>query len=39
VLCAPILFAQAEGPTLQPLWTLTGDFAAPESAYYHAASN
>ena len=34
-----MLFAQAEGPTLQPLWTLTGDFAAPESAYYHAGSN
>jgi hypothetical protein len=39
VLCAPMLFAQAEGPTLQPLWTLTGTFAAPESAYYHAGSN
>jgi hypothetical protein len=39
VLCAPMLFAQAEGPTLQPLWTLTGDFASPESAYYHAGSN
>lgn len=39
VLGAPILFAQSEGPTLQPLWTLTGDFASPESAYYHAASN
>jgi sugar lactone lactonase YvrE len=39
VLCAPMLFAQAEGPTLQPLWTLTADFAAPESAYYHAGSN
>jgi hypothetical protein len=34
-----MLFAQAEGPTLQPLWTLTGDFASPESAYYHAGSN
>jgi hypothetical protein len=30
---------QAEGPTLQPLWTLSGDFLAPESAYYHAGSN
>ena len=39
VLCAPMLFAQAEGPVLQPLWTLTGDFASPESAYYHAGSN
>jgi len=26
------------GPTLTPLWNLTGDFAAPESAYYDAAS-
>jgi hypothetical protein len=36
------VFAQApqsEGPTLQPLWTLTTDFASPESAYYHAGSN
>jgi len=39
VLCAPMLFAQAEGSVLQPLWTLTGDFASPESAYYHAGSN
>lgn len=39
VLCAPMLFAQGEGPTLQPLWTLMGDFASPESAYYHAGSN
>ena len=39
VLCAPMLLAQAEGPTLQPLWTLTDDFASPESAYYHAGSN
>ena len=39
VLCAPMVFAQAEGPVLQPLWTLTGDFASPESAYYHAGSN
>ena len=28
-----------EGPTLTPLWNLTTDFAAPESAYYDAASN
>ena len=38
------VFAQApnpqpEGPTLTPIWDLKGDFAAPESAYYHAASN
>ena len=39
VLCAPMLFAQADGPTLQPLWMLSGDFASPESAYYHAGSN
>jgi|SRR5688572_20888072 len=39
VICAPMLLAQAEGPTLQPLWTLTSDFASPESAYYHAGSN
>ena len=41
-LVSAVVFAQApqaEGPTLQPLWTLTGDFAAPESAYYHAGSN
>lgn len=30
---------QAEGPALTPVWDLKGDFAAPESAYYHAASN
>lgn len=30
---------QGGGPTLQPVWTLTGDFLAPESAYYDAASN
>jgi hypothetical protein len=29
----------SEGPTLTPIWDLKGDFAAPESAYYHAASN
>jgi hypothetical protein len=28
-----------EGPTLTPIWNLTSDFAAPESAYYHAGSN
>jgi hypothetical protein len=31
--------AQPEGPTLTPIWDLKGDFAAPESAYYHAGSN
>jgi hypothetical protein len=31
--------APAPGPTLQPLWTLTGDFSSPESAYYDAGSN
>jgi len=30
--------APADGPVLTPLWNLTGDFAAPESAYYDAAS-
>jgi hypothetical protein len=42
VLCTQVGFAQApqgSGPTLQPLWTLTGDFLAPESAYYDAGSN
>jgi hypothetical protein len=42
VLLGTALHAQAppsDGPTLTPLWELTGDFAAPESAYYHAASN
>jgi hypothetical protein len=42
VLCAQVVLAQApqaSGPTLQPLWTLTGDFQAPESAYYHGESN
>jgi hypothetical protein len=29
----------SEGPTLTAIWDLKGDFAAPESAYYHAASN
>ena len=36
------VFAQAPqtvGPTLTPLWELKSDFAAPESAYYDAASN
>ena len=31
--------AAGDGPTLQPLWTLTSDFASPESAYYDAGSN
>ena len=35
----PAQAPQSEGPTLQPLWTLMGDFAAPESAFYDAASN
>jgi hypothetical protein len=42
VLSASMGFAQAGqggGPTLQPLWTLTGDFLAPESAYYDVGSN
>src|SRR5262245_42898692 len=39
ILCSALALAQAEGPTLTPLWDLKGDFAAPESAYYHAASN
>jgi hypothetical protein len=30
---------QADGPTLTPIWDLKSDFAAPESAYYDAASN
>ncbi|HKE87775.1 MAG TPA: hypothetical protein VKB50_28670 [Vicinamibacterales bacterium] len=36
------LVAQApatDGPTLTPVWNITTDFAAPESAYYHAGSN
>jgi len=40
--CVSAMAAQApqgDAPTLQPLWTLTGDFASPESAYFHAASN
>ena len=28
-----------QGPVLAPAWDRSGDFAAPESAYYHAASN
>lgn len=29
----------AEGPALTPLWNLTGDFSAPESAYYDAGAD
>ena len=29
----------ADGPTLSPAWNLTGDFNAPESAYYDAGAN
>jgi hypothetical protein len=36
---AQALAPQADGPALQPLWNLTGEFAAPESAYYDAGSN
>jgi len=40
VVCGSVIvLAQTEGPTLTPVWDLKGDFAAPESAYYHAASN
>src|SRR5262245_8185230 len=39
VLCVSSIAAQGDSPTLQPLWTLMGDFAAPESAYYDAGSN
>jgi hypothetical protein len=39
VVLAQAAAPQAEGPTLTPLWDLKGDFAAPESAYYHDASN
>jgi len=42
VLAAASAFAQGlpgGGPALQPVWNLTGDFAAPESAYYDAGSN
>ena len=41
VAMAAAVLAQAPagpGPTLSPLWNLTGDFQAPESAYYDAAS-
>ena len=39
VLYGALALAQGDGPTLTPIWDLKGDFAAPESAYYHAASN
>jgi len=39
VLCGALALAQGDGPTLTPIWDLKGDFASPESAYYHAASN
>ncbi|HEY7185918.1 MAG TPA: hypothetical protein VH436_05185 [Vicinamibacterales bacterium] len=43
VLLGSFVFAQAptspEGPTLTPVWTITTDFASPESAYYHSGSN
>jgi hypothetical protein len=39
VLGGALVLAQADVPTLTPLWDLKGGFAAPESAYYHAASN
>jgi hypothetical protein len=42
LMCGALVLAQApasEGPTLTSIWDLKGDFAAPESAYYHAASN
>jgi hypothetical protein len=39
VLGSALALAQSDGPTLNPVWELKGDFAAPESAYYHAASN
>lgn len=29
----------ASSPTLQPVWNLTGEFAAPESAYYDAGAD
>jgi len=41
-LCAALaatVFAQAPDPTLTPVWNLTTGFAAPESAYYDAASD
>lgn len=43
VLSGGALLAQAPardaGPTLNPRWNLTSDFASPESAYYHAGAN
>ena len=39
LLCGALVLAQADGPALTPTWDLKGDFAAPESAYYHPASN
>lgn len=36
---AATVLAQATDPTLTPVWNLTTGFAAPESAYYDAASN
>lgn len=39
LLCGALVLAQNDGPTLIPLWDLKGDFAAPESAYHHGASN
>lgn len=36
---AATVLAQAPDPTLTPVWNLTTGFAAPESAYYDAASN
>jgi hypothetical protein len=43
VLLSASLLAQAptsqDGPTLNPLWNITTDFASPESAYYHSGSN
>ena len=39
VALAATVLAQASDPTLTPVWNLTTGFAAPESAYYDAASN
>lgn len=36
---AATVLAQAPDPTLTPVWNLTSGFAAPESAYYDAASD
>ena len=33
------VFAQAQDPTLTPVWNLTTGFASPESTFYDAASN